>query len=61
MEEVLKTLPSKKKPTVTQLRGENWFDVLTVANKKEIREIIPKLKKIGCRDIVEFPVNKVVI
>jgi len=61
MEEVLKVLPSLKKPTVTQLRGENWFDVLTVANKKEIRKIIPQLKKIGCTDIVEFPLNKVVI
>lgn len=61
MEEVLKVLPSLKKPTVTQLRGQNWFDVLTVANKKEIRKIIPKLKKIGCTDIVEFPLNKVVL
>ena len=61
MEEVLKVLPALKKPTVTYLRGENWFDVLTVANKKEIRDIIPKLKKIGCTDIIEFPLNKVVI
>jgi len=61
MEKVLKILPSLKKPTITQLRGENWFDVLTVAKKKELRVIIPKLKKIGCTDIVEFPLNKVVI
>jgi len=61
MEEVLKILPTLKKPTVTQLREENWFDVLTVANKKEIRKIIPKLKKIGCTAIVEFPLNKVVL
>ena len=60
MEAVLKILPSLKKPTVTHLRGENWFDVLTVAKKKEIRELIPKLKKIGCTDIVEFPLNKVI-
>jgi len=60
MDKVLKVLPALKKPTVTQLNGENWFDVLTVANKKEIRKIIPKLKKIGCTDIVEFPLNKVV-
>lgn len=60
MEEVLKVLPSLKKPTVTHLRGENWFDVLTVAKKKEIRTIIPQLKKIGCTDIVEFPLNKVI-
>lgn len=61
MEDVLKILPSLKKPTVTQLRGESWFDVLTVANKKEIRKIIPQLKKIGCTSIVEFPLNKVVL
>lgn len=61
MEKVLEILPSLKKPTVTRLRGENWFDVLTVADKKEIRKIIPQLKKIGCTDIVEFPLNKVVL
>lgn len=61
MERVLRVLPSLKKPTVTQLRGENWFDVFTVAKKKEIRELVPKLKKIGCRDIIEIPLNKVVI
>jgi len=60
MEKVLKILPSLKKPTVTHLRGENWFDVLTVAKKKRIRELIPQLKKIGCTDIVEFPLNKVI-
>lgn len=61
MEEVLNVLPSLKKPTVTHLRGENWFDVFTVAEKEKIREIIPKLKKIGCTDIIEFPLKKVVI
>ncbi len=61
MEEVLKILPALKKPTVTHLRGENRFDVFTVAKIKEIRELIPKLKKIGCTDIVELPLNKVII
>lgn len=61
MEDAFKILPALKKPTVTQLRGENWFDVLTVGNKKDIRKIIPKLKKIGCSDIVEFPLDKVIL
>lgn len=61
MEAVLRILPALKKPTVTRLRGENWFDVFTVANEKKIRELIPKLKKIGCTDIIELPLNKVVI
>lgn len=61
MEEVLKILPALKRPTVTRLRGENWFDVSTVADKKEVRKIIPKLKKIGCTGIIELPLNKVVV
>lgn len=61
MEEVFEVLPALKRPTITRLRSENWFDVLTVADKKELRMIIPKLKKIGCTDIVEFPLNKVVV
>ncbi len=61
MEQVFKILPSLKKPTVTHLRGENWFDVFTVAPKSEIRSLIPRLKKIGCTDIVEFPLKKVII
>lgn len=61
MEDVLKILPSLKKPTITHLRGENWFDVFTVAEKGKIREIIPRLKKIGCTDIIEFPLKKLII
>jgi len=61
MPEVLKVLPAMKKPTVTQLRGENLFDVLTVIDKKQARELVPQLKKIGCTDIVEFPLEKVII
>lgn len=61
MEEVLKALPAMKKPTITHLRGENWFDVFTVAKKKELRRLIPRLRKIGCTDIIEFNLTKVII
>lgn len=61
MAQVLENLPSLKKPTVTHLRGQNWFQVFTVGDRKEIRDLIPKLKKIGCEDIVEFSLNKVVL
>lgn len=61
MGEVLRILPAMKKPTVTQLRGEDTFDILTVINKKQARELVPYLKKIGATDIVEFPLEKVII
>lgn len=60
MEEVLRILPALKEPTVTRLRGTNWFDVFTVAKEKKIRELIPDLKKIGCTGIIEFSLNKVI-
>lgn len=60
LENVFGMLPALKKPTVTHLRGENWFEVFSVVSKKKSRELIPELKKIGCTDIVEFPLNKVI-
>jgi len=58
---VLKILPAMKKPTVTQLRGESVFDVLTVINKQQSRVLLPQLKALGCTDIVEFPLDRVIV
>ncbi len=61
LKNIYSILPALKKPTVTPLRGENWFDVLTVVNRKELRELLPKLQEKGCTDIIEFPLNKIVL
>lgn len=58
---VLLLLPALKAPTVTKLEGKGAFDILTVAKKQEMRLLIPRLKKMRCTDIVEFPVNKVIL
>jgi len=60
LKKAVKLLPAMKKPTITKIIGENYYDLLTVAGKREIRELIPKLKKIGCTGIVEFPLNRIV-
>jgi len=60
LKKAVKLLPAMKKPTITKIIGENYYDLLTVAGKREIRELIPKLKKIGCMGIVEFPLNRIV-
>ena len=60
LKKAIKLLPAMKKPTITKIIGENYYDLLTVAGKREIRELIPKLKKIGCTGIVEFPLNRIV-
>lgn len=61
LKDVLKILPALKRPTVAPLKEKGWFDVLTVVRKKDLRDLIFKLRKIGCKDIVEFPLNKVII
>jgi len=60
LKKAVKLLPAMKKPTITKIIGENYYDLLTVAGKREIRKLIPKLKKIGCTGIVEFPLNRIV-
>jgi len=54
---VLKFLPKTKLPTVRKMAGENWYNILTFGKRVEMRELIPELKKLGCKDIVEFPLN----
>lgn len=61
LKKILKIIPAIKKPTITRVIGTNYYDLLTVAKKDEIRELIPKLKKVGCTGIVEFPLNKIIL
>jgi len=49
-----------KDPTVSSLLDENWVALEIIILEKEVRAIIPKLKKIGARDIIEYPLNKVI-
>lgn len=61
LKKISKILPKLKKPTVRKIIGENWYDVLINCDEKEVRELIPKLKKMGCQGIVEFPLNNIVV
>ena len=60
IDEVLKKLPSLRKPTISALSDNSWVAIETVIEKKVSREIIPALKRIGAEGIVEFPLNKLV-
>jgi len=60
LKKVLKVLPAMARPTITKITGTNLYDFFIVSEKKEIRELVPKLKKAGCTGIIEFPLNKVI-
>jgi ATP phosphoribosyltransferase len=64
LEAVVEVLKSNKytlqTPTVTDLSDRDWCDVITIIDKRCIREAIPKLKEAGAMGIVEYPLNKVI-
>ncbi len=61
LQKVLQVLPAMKNPTISQLSDENWVAVNTILDESTVRSIIPRLKEAGARDIVEYPLNKIVM
>jgi ATP phosphoribosyltransferase len=57
---LMETLPSLRKPTVSQLAGGGWVAVETIIDESVVREMIPALKALGAEGIIEYPLNKVV-
>lgn len=60
LKEVLKLLPALKKPTVSSLSSDGWYDVDTVIDEAVVRDLIPDLRKAGAEGIIEYPLNKVI-
>ena len=58
--EVIAVLPALKKPTVSELVEEGWVALETILFEKEVRTMIPSLKRCGATDIIEYPLNKVI-
>jgi len=60
-DEILAVLPSLKNPTVSQLSDPSWLAAEVILSEREVRDLIPKLKKAGATGIVEYPLNKVIL
>ena len=58
--EVAAILPALKKPTISSLAEEGWVALETILKEKEVRSMIPKLKRAGASGIIEYPLNKVI-
>ena len=58
---VVAILPAMKKPTISSLIDENWYAIDTMMDEAVVREIIPQLRDLGAEDIVEYPLNKVIM
>lgn len=60
LDRVVSVLPAMKKPTVNQLYGSDYFEIVTVAEKSTVNILLPKLKEMGAEDILEIPITKIV-
>ena len=60
LKRILAILPAMKKPTVSLLSQDGWFDIDTIIDEEVVKEIIPELKKAGAQGIIEYPLNKVI-
>jgi ATP phosphoribosyltransferase len=58
--ESLASLPAMRSPTVAPLFADAGYAVKIAVKKHEVPDIIPKLKKLGALDIVEYDLRKVV-
>jgi ATP phosphoribosyltransferase len=53
-------MPAMRSPTVAPLYNDEGFAVKIAVHKHEVPDIIPRLKKLGALDIVEYDLRKVV-
>jgi ATP phosphoribosyltransferase len=54
------SLPAMRSPTVAPLYGDSGYAVKIAVKKSEISDLIPRLKRLGAGDIVEYDLRKVV-
>lgn len=60
LDELIELLPSVTAPTVAQLYKQDWFSVETVISEHQVRDLVPKLRRIGAEGIIEYALNKVI-
>ena len=60
LQDILAVLPAMKKPTVSKLVESNWLAVEVVLDEKQVRDLIPAIKRAGAQDIIEYALRKVI-
>ncbi len=60
LDEIARLVPAMERPTISKLYGEDWYALETVANEREIVQLVPRLKEAGAKDIIEYDLKKVI-
>ncbi len=59
-DDTVELLPCMRSPTVSPLYGEAGYAVKVAVKKEQVIDLIPKLKKLGVTDILEYELRKVI-
>ena len=60
LDAVIAKLPALHTPTVSNQLDEEWVAIEIITDERIVRDLIPKLKRVGAEGIIEYPLNKVV-
>ena len=58
--QVVAQLPALRNPTISPLFSEEWVAVETIVEERQVRRLIPELKRLGAEGIIEYPLNKMI-
>src|SRR6056297_16220 len=61
LQKIIDFIPSMRSPTVSRLYNSNAYSIKTAVSKNISSKLIPKLKKLGAKDILEYELRKVII
>jgi ATP phosphoribosyltransferase len=60
-ERIIELLPALRRPTVSPLaNGGEWVAIETVIEQRQVRRLIPDLKRAGAEGIIEYQLNKII-
>jgi ATP phosphoribosyltransferase len=60
-EDIIGLLPALRMPTVSPLaNGGEWVAIETIIEERQVRKLIPELKRAGAEGIIEYPLNKLI-
>lgn len=60
-DKIIDLLPALRMPTVSSLaNGSEWVAIETVIEERQVRRLIPELKRVGAEGILEYPIDKII-
>ena len=57
---IVELLPALRNPTVSPLFSDGWLAIETVIEERQVRRLLPELKRAGAEGILEYPIDKII-